>query len=72
MVRAIVGANWGDEGKGKITDMLAEDQMLLSVSRAAAMPLIQLLMITANLHYIFCHLVSFTIIPQVSSVMAWH
>ena len=25
MVRAIVGANWGDEGKGKITDMLSED-----------------------------------------------
>lgn len=24
MVQAIVGANWGDEGKGKITDMLAE------------------------------------------------
>lgn len=24
MVRAIVGANWGDEGKGKITDMLSE------------------------------------------------
>ena len=24
MVRAVVGANWGDEGKGKITDMLAE------------------------------------------------
>ncbi|MDD4327983.1 MAG: adenylosuccinate synthetase, partial [Eubacteriales bacterium] len=24
MIRAIVGANWGDEGKGKITDMLAE------------------------------------------------
>ena len=23
MVRAIVGANWGDEGKGKITDVLA-------------------------------------------------
>ncbi len=23
MVKAIVGANWGDEGKGKITDMLA-------------------------------------------------
>ena len=22
MVTAIVGANWGDEGKGKITDML--------------------------------------------------
>ncbi|MCC8017667.1 MAG: adenylosuccinate synthase [Lachnospiraceae bacterium] len=24
MVQAIVGANWGDEGKGKITDMLAQ------------------------------------------------
>lgn len=25
MVKAIVGGNWGDEGKGKITDLLAED-----------------------------------------------
>ena len=25
MVKAIVGANWGDEGKGKITDMLAAE-----------------------------------------------
>lgn len=25
MIRAIVGANWGDEGKGKITDMFAEE-----------------------------------------------
>lgn len=25
MVTAIVGANWGDEGKGKITDMLGEE-----------------------------------------------
>ena len=24
MVKAIVGANWGDEGKGKVTDMLAQ------------------------------------------------
>ena len=24
MVKAVVGANWGDEGKGKITDMLGE------------------------------------------------
>ena len=24
MVQAIVGGNWGDEGKGKITDTLAE------------------------------------------------
>ncbi len=25
MVKAVVGANWGDEGKGKITDMLAAE-----------------------------------------------
>ena len=25
MITAIVGANWGDEGKGKITDTLAEN-----------------------------------------------
>lgn len=25
MVKAVVGANWGDEGKGKITDMLGKD-----------------------------------------------
>lgn len=25
MIQAIVGANWGDEGKGKITDMMAKD-----------------------------------------------
>ena len=29
MVKAIVGANWGDEGKGKITDMLAEDSDII-------------------------------------------
>ena len=25
MIKAIVGANWGDEGKGKITDMLSQE-----------------------------------------------
>ena len=25
MVKAVVGANWGDEGKGKITDMMADN-----------------------------------------------
>ena len=29
MFRAIVGANWGDEGKGKITDMLAQDSDII-------------------------------------------
>lgn len=29
MVKAIVGANWGDEGKGKITDVLAADSSVV-------------------------------------------
>ena len=29
MAKAIVGANWGDEGKGKITDMLAENSDII-------------------------------------------
>lgn len=29
MVKAVVGANWGDEGKGKITDMLAEESDII-------------------------------------------
>ena len=29
MVTAVVGANWGDEGKGKITDMLAENSDII-------------------------------------------
>lgn len=29
MVTAIVGANWGDEGKGKITDMLAKESDII-------------------------------------------
>ncbi|MBQ6814479.1 MAG: adenylosuccinate synthase [Lachnospiraceae bacterium] len=29
MVRAVVGANWGDEGKGKITDMLGESSDII-------------------------------------------
>ena len=29
MVRAIVGANWGEEGKGKITDMLAKESDII-------------------------------------------
>lgn len=29
MIKAIVGANWGDEGKGKITDVLSEDSDII-------------------------------------------
>ncbi len=38
MVKAIVGACWGDEGKGKITDMLAEKSDII---REVVMPAIR-------------------------------
>ena len=61
MVKAVVGANWGDEGKGKITDML--------VSRVEQMPDIQLSMITANSLFIHYRQEFSTDIQPVSSAM---
>ena len=48
MVQAIVGANWGDEGKGKITDYLAENADV--VVRFQGTPL---LTIMAGFHYTY-------------------
>ena len=41
MVKAVVGANWGDEGKGKITDMLGKeaDMSVFRVERMQDIPL---------------------------------
>ena len=55
MARAIVGANWGDEGKGKITDMLAQESDIVSVSRAEATLDIQLSTIMEDLQCTFFH-----------------
>ena len=38
MVKAIVGANWGDEGKGKITDMFAEKADIIIRFQGGATP----------------------------------
>ena len=42
MVKAVVGANWGDEGKGKITDMLAQESDIIVRFQAVPMRAIQL------------------------------
>ena len=36
MVKAVVGANWGDEGKGKITDMLDRKSTRLNSSHPSS------------------------------------
>ena len=38
MVKAIVGANWGDEGKGKITDMLSQEADIIVRFQGDEMP----------------------------------
>ena len=55
MVRAIVGANWGDEGKGKITDMLGEKSDIIVRFQGEVMPDILLLMNMVSLHFIYFH-----------------
>ena len=67
MVKAIVGACWGDEGKGKITDLLAED----ADSRGAAMPAIPSSMIMVNLRYTRCRAASLIPTPSISLARAW-
>ena len=54
MIRAIVGANWGDEGKGKVTDMLASQSDIVVRFQGEPMPDTRLLMITAALRCICC------------------
>lgn len=70
MVKAIVGANWGDEGKGKITDMLAEESDIIVRFQGGANADILLLMIMESSRFIF-YLREFSItIQQVSLATA--
>ena len=72
MVRAIVGANWGDEGKARSQICLQKSLTLSSVSRAEVMQVIPLSMIMVNLRFIFFHLVySISTLPA-SLEMALH
>ena len=65
MVKAVVGANWGDEGKGKITDMLAQEADFREVPTQG----IPLLIIMENLRFTHYHPVCSMDIQQVLSVM---
>ena len=41
MLTAVTGINWGDEGKGRVIDLLPKMPMLLSDIKAETMPDIQ-------------------------------
>ena len=65
MVKAIVGANWGDEGKGKITDMLAEESDIIVRFQGGSNAGHTIINDMVSLHCTFFHQVSFMVIPQV-------
>ena len=69
MVRAVVGANWGDEGKGKITDMLAKEADIIIRFQGGANAGHTIVTIMESSHCIHYHPVFSIIIQQASSVM---
>ena len=67
MVKAVVGANWGDEGKGKITDMLAQEADIIVRFQGGANAGHTIIM--ENLRFTHYHPVCSMDIQQVLSVM---
>ncbi len=65
MVKAVVGANWGDEGKGKITDMLAREADIIIRFQGGANAGHTIVNNYESLRYIRCPLGFFIIIQQV-------
>lgn len=45
----IVGSQWGDEGKGKMTDYLSQEADVVVRSQGATMPAIPLALMARNL-----------------------
>lgn len=72
MVRAIVGANWGDEGKGKITDMLAKESDIIIRFQGGSNAGHTIINNYAVSHFTFCRPVYFTDTQPASLAMVWH
>lgn len=70
MVRAIVGANWGDEGKGKITDLFAGQSDIVIRFQGGANAGHTIINEHADLHFILCRRVYATTTPLALSATA--
>lgn len=64
MVKAVVGANWGDEGKGKITDMLAREADIVIRFQGGANAGHTIVNNMVSLHFTRCLQAYFIIIRQ--------
>ncbi len=65
MVSAVVGANWGDEGKGKITDMLSEESDIIVRFQGGSNAGHTIVNDYGKLHSIYCRPGCSAIIPSV-------
>ena len=72
MIKAVVGANWGDEGKGKITDMLAQEADIIVRFQGGANAGHTIVNDYGKLRFTHFRQVYFMITPPVLSAMAWH
>lgn len=72
MVKAVVGANWGDEGKGKITDMLGKEADIIVRFQGGANAGHTIVNDYGSLHCILCLQVFFMTIRPASSEMVLH
>lgn len=71
MVKAVVGANWGDEGKGKITDMLAKEADIIIRFQGGANAGHTIVNDYGKFARIPCRQEYSMIIPQALSAMEW-
>ena len=72
MVTAVVGANWGDEGKGKITDMLGEESDIIVRFQGGSNAGHTIVNDYGKFAFIFCRPAFFITIRQVLSEMVLH
>ena len=71
MVKAIVGANWGDEGKGKITDMLGQEADIIVRYQGGSNAGHTIINEYGNLLFIYFRPECFINIRQALSETAW-
>ena len=72
MVQAVVGANWGDEGKGKITDMLAQEADIIVRFQGGANAGHTMLIAMESLRYIHFRRECLMTTLQILLEMVWH
>ena len=69
MITAVVGANWGDEGKGKMTDLLSENvhvfnTILLTIATRLYVRSLELTLLTTESLFSLTYITPFSPLPN--------